>query len=372
MSDLPRLPRLRADLAGLPVYRAGARPSAGNGPAYSLASNESPDPPSPAVLDAVAKAAGEGNRYPDPGNAALLTALSESLGVSTERIGLGTGSVALCQQAVVAAAGPGDEVLYAWRSFEAYPIITQLAGATPVQVPLLTDGRHDLAAMADSVTPRTRVVFLCTPNNPTGPALSHQEVEGFLDRLPPDLLVVMDEAYHEYVTMPDAADGVAVAAARPNVLALRTLSKAYGLAGLRVGYGVGHPELMARLRQTALPFGVSRLAEAAAVAVLGERDEVARRVSGTLSERVRVVAALIGEGWRVPQAQGNFVWLPLGDRTDAFAAHCLRFGITVRAFPGEGVRVTVAESEANDVFLRAAAQWPQAQPVSATGPVVGQ
>jgi len=255
-------------------------------------------------------------------------------------------------------------VLYAWRSFEAYPIITQLAGATPVQVPLLNDGRHDLAAMADSITPRTRVVFLCTPNNPTGPALSQQEVDGFLDRLPADLLVVTDEAYREYVTMPDAADGVLVASRRPNVLALRTLSKAYGLAGLRVGYGVGNPELIGRLRQTALPFGVSRLAEAAAVAVLEEQEELAARVSATLAERARVVAALIGAGWRVPQAQGNFVWLPLGARTEAFAAHCLQSGITVRGFPGEGVRVTVAEPQANDLFLDAAGRWLQAPPFS--------
>lgn len=344
------LPRLRADLATLPAYRAGRRP-AGGGPTYSLASNESPFPPSAAVVEAVTEAARQANRYPDPASTALVSALADTLQVAPEAIGLGTGSVALCQQAVAAAAGPGDEVVYAWRSFEAYPIITQGAGARPVQVPLTSDGRHDLAALAAAVTDRTRVVFLCTPNNPTGPVLAQQEVVNFLAAVRPDLLVVLDEAYREYVTDPAAVDGLTLLADHPNVLVLRTLSKAYGLAGLRVGYGVGHPDLMARLRLVALPFGISQVAAAAGAAVLAEPAEIRRRAQMIVAERERVAAGLAGAGWRVPQAQGNFVWLPLGERAEAFAAACLERGFSVRAFPGEGVRVTVAEAAANDMFL---------------------
>ena len=248
-------------------------------------------------------------------------------------------------------------MLYAWRSFEAYPIITQTAGATPITVPLRPDGAHDLSAMAAAVTPATRVVFLCSPNNPTGPVLRHRDVAAFLDAVPDDLLVVLDEAYHEYVTESEALDGLKLLPDHRNILVLRTLSKAYGLAGLRVGYGIGDPDLMARLRQVAMPFGVSRPAEAAAVAVLDEPDEVGRRVAATLSERGRVLAALAESGWRVPEAQGNFVWLPLGSRTEAFAAACLSRGFTVRPFAGEGVRATIAEPQANDLFLRAAADF---------------
>jgi histidinol-phosphate aminotransferase len=321
---------------------------------FSLASNESPFPPSPAVLRAITLAAEQSHRYPDPANSALTAALADMLGVPPAWIGLGTGSVALCQQSVTAAAGPGDEVLFAWRSFEAYPIIAQVAGATAVTVPLDQQGRHDLAAMAAAVTDRTRTVFLCTPNNPTGPALRHEEVRGFLAEIPDDLLVVLDEAYHEFVTDPEAVDGLATVRQHPNVVLLRTLSKAYGLAGLRVGYGVGHPEVMARLRLVALPFGVSRVAEAAGVAVLDELDEVQRRAAAIVAERDRVSEALRAGGWRIPQAQGNFVWLPLGGRTDGFAEACLRHDFTVRGFPGEGVRATLAEPEANDLLLATA------------------
>ncbi len=353
----PRLPRLRQDLASLPAYRAGRRNLDSALPSFSLASNETPFPPSPAVLQAITAAAGEANRYPDPANRSLVAALAAMLDVPAESIGVGTGSVALCQQAVTAAAGPGDEVLFAWRSFEAYPIITQAVGAAAVAVPLTAEGRHDLAAMADAVTDRTRAVFLCTPNNPTGPALTADDVAAFLAAVPGDLLVVLDEAYREFVTDADAVDGLRVMREHPNVVVLRTLSKAYGLAGLRVGYGVAHPDLMARLRLVALPFGVSRVAEAAGAAVLAERDEVRMRTKAITAERGRLVAALRAAGWDLPDAQGNFVWLPLGAQSAQFVAACEQRGFTVRGFPDEGVRVTIAEPEANQAFLEVALGW---------------
>ena len=350
------MPRLRADLSGLPTYKAGRRPS-GDGPTYSLASNESPYRPSPAVLAAIMAAAAAANRYPDPASTALLEGLSAALDVPVDALALGTGSVALCQQIASAAAVAGDEVVFAWRSFEAYPIVTGISGARAVKVPLTADLRHDLSAMAAAVTADTRVVFLCTPNNPTGPALTAAEVDDFLGEVPADVLVVLDEAYHEFVTDPDVVDGVAVAQRRPNVVALRTLSKAYGLAGLRVGYAVGHPAVVGRIRAVGVPFGVSRVAEAAGVAVLAEHEEMAARAAAIVAERERVRAALLADGWQVPQAQANFVWLPLAAHSEAFAAQCLASGFTVRAFPGEGVRVTVAEPAANDAFLDVAARW---------------
>jgi histidinol-phosphate aminotransferase len=351
-------PRLRPDLARLPAYRAGSRPQPGGAPVFSLASNESPFPPSAAVLAAIAQAAATTNRYPDPGSTALVAALARRLAVDPAMIAVGTGSVALCSQLATAAAGPGEEIVFAWRSFEAYPIVAGAAGAAAVPVPLLPDGRHDLPAMAAAVTPATRLVFLCSPNNPTGPVLHQDEVEAFLAAVPDDLLVVIDEAYWEYITDPLRVDGVELARRCRNVIALRTFSKAYGLAGLRVGYGVGDPDLVARLRLVALPFGVSRVAEAAAIAALGDADAAAANVAGTVAERSRVLAGLQRCGWPVPQAQGNFVWLPLGSRSGAFADACRRAGFTVRPFPGEGVRVSIGEPAANDRFLALADEWP--------------
>ena len=348
--------RFRADLAALPRYKAGGRPAGDAGRrTFSLASNESHHPPSDALIAAITEAARDSHRYPDPMSTALVAALADLVGAPTESIGLGTGSVALCQQAVTATAGPGDEIVYAWRSFEAYPIITGAAGATAVAVPLLPDGRHDLAAMAAAVTERTGAVFLCTPNNPTGPILTGEEVAGFLQ--PEDLLVIIDEAYREFVTDPAAVDGVEVARRHGNVVALRTLSKAYGLAGLRVGYGVGAPDVMATLRAVAMPFGVSRLAEAAGLVALAETDLVAARVRETVAQRERVRAELLRLGFAVPQAQGNFVWLPLGEDSVGFVEACAAAGLAVRGFPGDGVRVTVAEPEGNDAFLTVAAEW---------------
>lgn len=345
-------PRLRADLSGVPAYRAGARPQPGSGPAYSLASNETPYGPLPGVAEAIAAAAGEVHRYPDPASTALTAALAAHLGVGVDELTLGTGSVAVCQQTVVAACAPGDEVIYAWRSFEAYPIITTLAGARSVHVPLLPDGRHDLAAMAKAVTDRTRLVFVCTPNNPTGPAVTRHELDGFLADVPDDVLVVLDEAYFEFgADDPGALDGIALSRGRGNVVVIRTFSKAYGLAAMRVGYGVAAPVVAAALRRTAVPFGVSALAQTAAIAALRQQDELDRRVGDLRQERMRVVAAARALGYDVPVAAGNFYWLPLGHAAEAFAHRCKDRGVTVRAFAGEGVRVTVGEPPANDVVL---------------------
>ncbi|WP_030780179.1 histidinol-phosphate transaminase [Streptomyces sp. NRRL S-920] len=347
-------PRLRAELEGIPTYKPG-KPAAADGPvAYKLSSNENPYPPLPGVLETALAAAGSFNRYPDMACTGLMSELAERFGVPVSHIATGTGSVGVAQQLLQATSGPGDEVVYAWRSFEAYPIITQVSGATSVRVPLTEGEVHDLDAMADAITDRTRLIFVCNPNNPTGTVVRRAELERFLDRVPSDVLVVLDEAYREFIRDPEVPDGIEIYRDRPNVCVLRTFSKAYGLAGLRVGFAVAHEPVAAALRKTAVPFGVSQLAQDAAVASLRAEDELMGRVGSLVAERTRVVEALRGQGWTVPETQANFVWLRLGDRTTDFAAACERAGVVVRPFAGEGMRATIGETEANDIFLAAA------------------
>ncbi|MFX4291905.1 histidinol-phosphate transaminase [Streptomyces bohaiensis] len=351
----PEGPQLRAALDGIPAYRPG-RPAAGTD-SYKLSSNENPYPPLPGVLERAVAAAGAMNRYPDMACSALLAELADHFGVPVGHIATGTGSVGVAQQLLQATAGPGDEVIYAWRSFEAYPIITQIAGATSVQVPLTADEEHDLDAMADAVTERTRLIFVCNPNNPTGVAIRRAELERFLARIPARVLVVLDEAYREFVDDPEVPDGLALYGAYPNVCVLRTFSKAYGLAGLRVGFCVAREPVAAALRKTAVPFGVSQVAQDAAVASLRSGPELLERVAALVEERRRVHAELTAQGWTVPVSQGNFHWLRLGDATVEFAEACAAAGVTVRPFPGEGVRVTVGEREADDLLLKVAGEF---------------
>jgi histidinol-phosphate aminotransferase len=211
--------------------------------------------------------------------------------------------------------------------------------------------------MAAAVTERTKVVIVCSPNNPTGTAVGREELQAFLDAVPPHVLVVLDEAYREFVRPTagqEAFDGVELQRERPNVVAMRTFAKAYGLAGLRVGYVVAGEEIAAAVRACALPFGVSSVAQAAAVASLEREPELFERVAAVVAERSRVVDALTRQGWRIPEAQGNFVWLPLGERTTAFAAAAEQAGVMVRPFAGEGVRVSIGEPAGNDVLLETA------------------
>ncbi|MFM9368994.1 histidinol-phosphate transaminase [Streptomyces sp. Da 82-17] len=347
-------PRLRAELDGIPTYKPG-KPAAAGGPvAYKLSSNENPYPPLPGVMEQVTAAADTFNRYPDMACTGLMNELADRFGVPLSHLATGTGSVGVAQQLLQATSGPGDEVIYAWRSFEAYPIITQISGATSVKVPLTPGEVHDLDAMADAITDRTRLIFVCNPNNPTGTVVRRAELERFLDRVPSDVLVVLDEAYREFIRDTEVPDGIELYRDRPNVCVLRTFSKAYGLAGLRVGFAVAHEPVAAALRKTAVPFGVSQLAQDAAVASLRAEDELLGRVGSLVCERKRVVDALREQGWTVPETQANFVWLRLGDRTLDFAAACEKAGVVVRPFAGEGMRATIGETEANDIFLHTA------------------
>lgn len=349
-SHEPVLPRIRPEIAALPPYRQG-RPADPNG--FKLSSNENPFEPLPGVVEA-ARAAADFNRYPDATAATLRGALAEKYGVSPDAALVGAGSVALLQAFIQAAATVGDEVLYSWRSFEAYPGLVLIAGATGVQVPNRPDGRHDLDAMAAAVTERTRVILLCTPNNPTGPIITSAEFHDFVAKVPADVLILLDEAYAEFVRDPEAVDGLGerVYEQHPNVVVLRTFSKAYGLAALRVGYAIGHPRVLDAGRSTVTPLSVTATAVAAAVASLGHQGELDERVEEIVARRSTLVEGLRRIGWDVPDAQGNFVWLPASEQVDS-AAVAEAFdaaGIIVRPFP-EGVRISIGEHESVEKVL---------------------
>jgi histidinol-phosphate aminotransferase len=347
-------PKLRAELDGIPTYKPGRPPAAGGPAAYKLSSNENPYPPLPGVMETAIEAARGFNRYPDMACTGLMNELADRFGVPVSHLATGTGSVGVAQQLLQATSGPGDEVIYAWRSFEAYPIITRISGATPVQIPLTPGEVHDLDAMAGAITERTRLIFVCNPNNPTGTVVRRAELERFLDRVPSDVLVVLDEAYREFIRDAEVPDGVEVYRDRPNVAVLRTFSKAYGLAGLRVGFAIAHEPVAAALRKTAVPFGVTQLAQDAAVASLRAEDELLGRVGSLVAERARVYKGLVEQGWTVPETQANFVWLRLGGHTERFAAVCEKAGVMIRPFAGEGVRISIGETEANDILLHTA------------------
>lgn len=354
MTDLPV--RIRPEIAALPAYKQGKQ--AGEG-AFKLSSNENPFDPLPGVVEAV-QAAIAFNRYPDASSPRLRARLAERFAVTDDAVHIGAGSVSILFQLAQATSGPGDEILFSWRSFEAYPSLAVVAGATAVTVANTAAGGHDLDAMADAVTDRTRMVIVCSPNNPTGPVVTHGGFAAFLERVPDDVLVILDEAYTEFVTDPDAVDGVrvlaeAAASGRRNVVVLRTFSKAYGLAGLRVGYAVGDPSILGAARSTGIPLSVTAAAEEAALASLDAEDELRTRVDALAARRDALVVRLRAAGWDVPQAQGNFVWLPAGDRTGEVAAAFEQAGLIVRPFAGDGIRISVGEEEALDRVVELAA-----------------
>ncbi len=349
MTDLPRL---RPAVAGLPQYVAG-RKAAGTEIA-PLASNESHFPPLPGVLAAITDAAPRVNRYPDMASTALRERIAHDAGVTPDAVAVGPGSVGVLAQLLAATCDAGDEVVFAWRSFEAYPILCELAGAVGVRVPLV-DERHDLPAMAAAVTERTQVVLLCSPNNPTGTALEEAELLEFLDRVPSRVVVVLDEAYREFGAGA-GVDGVALLSTFPNLCLLRTFSKAYGLAGLRVGYAIAHPLIAGGLRTTQIPFSVSSVAEAAALAACDCADEVKARAAAVAAERPRIETAVRALGWTAPEGAANFIWLRTDDDVrQRLVDHFESAGIMVRGYPGDGVRITLADPATNDRVVAALA-----------------
>ncbi|MBT1606869.1 MULTISPECIES: histidinol-phosphate transaminase [Curtobacterium] len=341
---------IRPEVAVLPAYKQGRQASDS---AFKLSSNENPFPPLPGVVEAV-QAQTSYNRYPDATALALRAVLANRFGLTAEQVHVAPGSVAILHELARATSGPGDEIVYAWRSFEAYPGVVTVAGATSVQVPNRADGGHDLDAMAAAVTERTRMVLVCSPNNPTGPIVTAAEFDAFMAAVPQSVLVVLDEAYAEFVTDEAAVHGHPLLAAHPNLVVLRTFSKAYGLAGLRVGYALGPDYVLDAVRACAIPLSVTAQGQAAALASLEREAELLERVTEIATLRDRIVVELRAQGWDVPDAQGNFLWLPTGERTVAAAAAFEDAGIIVRAFPPEGIRISIGEHEAVETLLQTA------------------
>ncbi|MEO2171021.1 MAG: histidinol-phosphate transaminase [Acidimicrobiales bacterium] len=352
--------RVRPAVAAMASYRPGksaaqAEDEHGITDAIKLASNENPYPPVPAVVEAIAAAAGDVNRYGDHRAADLRAAIAGWLDVDVDRVAAGCGSVGLLQQLLLAYVDPGDEVVYPWPSFEAYPIDVQLTGGVEVTVPLV-DHTFDLEAVAAAVTDRTKLVLLANPNNPTGTAVHVDQLRRLVEQVPGDVLVVVDEAYREFVTA-DLGDPITdLQPGHPNVVVLRTFSKAFGLAALRTGYAVADPEVVVELDKVLIAFAVNHLAQVASLAAIAARDEVQAVVDRITAERDRVVASLRADGWDLPDAHANFVYLPLGSRTDVVFPEMEKRGVVVRPFPGVGMRVTIGTPAQNDRFLATLAE----------------
>jgi len=349
-------PAPHASLAEVPLYVPNPPKGLTDGVSHRLFLNENPYPPLPSVQQAIASAAGRANHYPSIAPDRLVRRLSALHEVPPAQLTTGPGSVGVYQQIGQAFLSAGTEVVYAWPSFEGFPIVTRVAGATPVEVPL-KDHRHDLDAMARAVGPRTAAVFLCNPDNPTGTGFGRAELEAFLDRVPSRVLVVVDDAYHEFAGFGrgPAADAVAVAKERGNVIALRTFSKAYSLAGLRVGYGVAAQPIAEALRKCAVPCGVSDLAVDAALASLDAADELHARIELITGQRERMAEGLAALGWPVVRGMTNFLWLPLETAAEGIAGALEAAGLMVRCIAGAGVRISVGTAEATDRLLSVAA-----------------
>ena len=344
-------------LRRIPIYPAAETYEFG-GDLVKLASNETPWPPHPAVLEAIERELRTLNRYPDPDKARLRRSLAERLETTASRVAVGNGSCELLLAGADAMLEPGAEIVYAWPSFSMYPHLAAQSGARAIEVPLDEEGRHDLGAMAREVTAATRIVLVCNPNNPTATALSIEEIDAFVSELPRHVCVIVDEAYVEFSTLHDPDESLAVAERHPNVVLLRTFSKVYGLCGLRVGYGLGSEDFRAAVDRVRQPFSVNALAQAAAVEALEHQDEVTRRVERVATERLHLEEALAARGLESTDSQANFSWVSLGGRDEAAVMRGLgERGVIVRggaALGAEGhLRVTYGTRQENGRFLTA-------------------
>ena len=357
--------RTSSRISGIPHYEPGltmseVKDAYGLDSVVKLASNESPFPPLPQVVDVINEGLAGLNRYPDGAARALRAALADRHGVDPSQVAVGNGSCELIVHAGVALLDPGTTIIHAHPSFAMYPHLAAEAGAEAIAVPLAPDGGHDLDAMAAAVDERTRLVIICNPNNPTGVYRSADEVERFLDLVPDDLAVLVDEAYYDFVAEPDRGRVSVLARTRPNLLVTRTFSKAYGLCGLRVGYGVGSQSWTQALDAVRQPFNTNQLAQVAALESLAHPAAIQARVDEAISERDRVSAALTAMGVPFTRSHGNFILMESPDPgMDARVLHedLLTRGVIVRDGSALGcpvtLRVTIGAPPENDAFLSA-------------------
>lgn len=353
------MPVYRPEIAALSPYEVG-RPISevardlGLDPdsIIRLTANETPFGPFPGVAEAAARALAGANRYPDNDLWDLSHALAAELGVDRTNLLFGNGSVALLVDAVNAVGGPGTQVVYAWPSFVMYRFAALWAGSDYLEVPLDGSYRHDLDAMREAIDDRTRIVFICNPNNPTGTIVAHNEIVSFVDSLPESLLIVIDEAYHDFVEDPRYSTAVPFSLTRENVLVLRTFSKIYGLAGQRVGFGVGSAELITELRKAQQPLTVNAVAQAAALASLGQSDEISRRVRENSAGRHHLVGVMEERGLEHAETHTNFVFfkMPSND-SPALAKEFTARGVIIRPMSGGWMRVTVGTQDENRRFV---------------------
>jgi histidinol-phosphate aminotransferase len=350
-------------LARMPGYQAGvptgqAPEAIASGGIAQLASNESPVPPHPKVVEAIAAAAAAMNRYPDPDATLLRRRIAERYDTDPSRVAVGNGSCEILLAAAEALCEPGAEILYSWPAFSMYPYLPALTGAREVRVPLAEGDLHDLDAMAAEVTASTQLVLVCNPNNPTGTHRPAAEVAAFCERLPGHVTVVLDEAYVEFQAHDDPDATVDLLAELPNLVVLRTFSKCYGLAGLRVGYALGSPRFRAAVDAVRQPFSVNALAQAAGAEAILHQDDVTRRVESTIAERLRVEEGLRALGLVTSETHANFSWVELGEADEAAVVAALaERSIAVRpgtplGDPGH-IRVSYGTAEENGRFLAA-------------------
>jgi histidinol-phosphate aminotransferase len=322
--------------------------------AIKLASNENPLGPSPKAVAAVRAACSGIHRYPDGASFSLRSRLAPRLGVAEDQLVFGSGADEILELLAKTLLGRGDEVVYAWPSFAMYPIVVKGMGATPVPVPLDSQLVHDLPAMARAVTKRTKLVFVCNPNNPTGTSVGARDFAAFVEALPRDLVLAIDEAYFEFVRREDFPDAIALVARRPGTIVLRTFSKIYGLAGLRIGYGVADRELAGYLQRARHPFNVNRLAEVAGLAALDDDEHVRRTREGNAAGIAFLTRELTSLGFEVWPSDANFVLVRTGS---AVHTRLLREGVIVRPMAGFGlpdhIRISIGTAEENERLVKA-------------------
>lgn len=323
---------------------------------YDLSLSENPFPPLPSVLRALSAELPRTNLYPEFEPRRLPRLIAEHVGVTPEQVVVGTGATGVTMQIMQTLATPGRRMVFATPTFDGYPIMAAMTGLESVGIPLDSSGRQRLWEMAAAIDDRADLVAVCRPHNPTGTVVSGSELKAFLHAVPARIPVILDEAYVEFLGAADVLDVVELVRRHPNLLVLRTFSKAYGLAGLRVGYAFGSEELMRRVRRLQLPFGMPSGAVAAVAASYAAADELAMRVLRITTERELLRTRLRRSGIRVPRGSGNFLYLPGSDIASALA----RAGIVAKRYPDGSARIAVGEPAAGRAVLRALTRAPGA------------